>query len=205
MSNFDLEQTQVWKSVGIRFELFCLHVACYRKVLWLNTQSGKSQPEVALSPVTYKCPKSRGWICSCRNQTVRACLGLLSNWILKSSWLLLLLICCSENVDLLQIICAIRLPVRIYKLCRDQEQLLLCVGFGFALQKRGWLCHWQNEFMLLLKYEALTWYFLLKSAKMIFLHYFNGITAFVVHISVPVEEGLVFFTQFAWDVEFKTD
>lgn len=58
--------------------------------------------------------------------------------------------------------------------------------------------------MLLLKYEACTWYFFLESVKMIFLHYFNGLTAFIVQISVPME-SLVFWTQLTSDVKFKTD
>lgn len=39
---------------------------------------------------------------------------------------------------------------------------------------------------------------------MIFLRYFNGLTAFIVQISLLVE-SLEFLTQLTWDVEFKTD
>lgn len=72
-----------------------------------------------------------------RNETIYDYLGLLSNWILKSLKLLLLLICCSEMVDLLKIICAIRLPVRIHKLDQGPRAVIALCGFWFcAAEKR---------------------------------------------------------------------
>lgn len=66
-----------------------------------------------------------------RNQTVYDYLGLLSNWIPKSLKLLLLLICCFEIVDLLKIICAIRLPVRIHKLDQGPKAVITLCGFCY--------------------------------------------------------------------------
>jgi len=58
---FDLDQTQLQKLAGRIWGLFCLRVATYEKVTWLNSQVTVNT-EVAKTEITYKSPDSRGWV-----------------------------------------------------------------------------------------------------------------------------------------------